>query len=185
MKIVRKWKRRWPESVEDALKRLETLLSPESRAELLTAAHGDLIKYHFGLGLWMRNKFGLHGRNAALIAELKHALGKPFGVDADDFSTALTELLWERVNGHEGPGVLARGAATRSLYANMELVRQAAKSGDAAEGLATLRDGIAQVRKVSVLLCPGTPGARQWQVEVVGPWEHMLEFCCQEYGEST
>jgi len=174
----------YPATIAEAVLQLEAQLTPEDRAALLASSEMGLSDHHFGFGLWIRNNLGLHGQNGPLIEELKQALGHPFGLDADAFSAALIELLWERVSGYEGPGVLARGAATRAFYAAMREAWQAVRSGDKAAGLNVLRDGRDQVRREGERLIPGTPAAKRWEVEVLLGWECALEFYCEKYGLS-
>jgi hypothetical protein len=48
-----------PKDIYDAHKELDKMLSIELKEEMKSGSEGDLIKYHFGLGRWMRNNWAL------------------------------------------------------------------------------------------------------------------------------
>jgi hypothetical protein len=58
---------------------------------LITAkSRDDLVDLHFGLGLWIRNNFGLWGGNTTLIRDTGAR-------DADDAGGVIIEALWNRL----------------------------------------------------------------------------------------
>ena len=48
-----------PETVEQCYEILDKLLKPEDIAEIKAMSHDQVFTMHFGLGMWMRNNFGL------------------------------------------------------------------------------------------------------------------------------
>lgn len=46
-----------PKTKLQAFRRLNRLLSKDERIELAQCSNDDLIDYHFGLGLWIRNNW--------------------------------------------------------------------------------------------------------------------------------
>ena len=57
----------WPVSADSAADFVIGHLSEEQRTQLASAKESDLIGYHFGLGMYIRNQFGLWQGNAALL----------------------------------------------------------------------------------------------------------------------
>lgn len=64
-------KRAWPKTVADAVDVLLTKLG-ESDLNTIKAVERPegMLAFHFGLGLWIRNNFGLWQGNEALLAEM-------------------------------------------------------------------------------------------------------------------
>jgi hypothetical protein len=54
-----KAKKEWPRTVEEAVDRLLSLMSEEDKQSLKNTPEKDLIMFHFGLGGYIRNEFGL------------------------------------------------------------------------------------------------------------------------------
>jgi hypothetical protein len=83
-----------PSSIQHALDILVVACGEKQCAEIKSKSKIDLIKYHHGLGTWIRNNFGLWSGNKPLMAELG-------GGHPDDMSMVLIEKLWERLNSTE------------------------------------------------------------------------------------
>ena len=60
---------RCPNTAAEAFKRLEKRLSEEDKKGLVEAK--DLIDYHFGLGMWIRNYWIYSGEKVNLVSLLK------------------------------------------------------------------------------------------------------------------
>jgi hypothetical protein len=58
-----------PETVDEAIDRLVTILDDEQKAAIVAMREEDLIDLHFGLGMTIRNAFGLHEPGSQLLAE--------------------------------------------------------------------------------------------------------------------
>ena len=66
----------WPSTVREAAAQVLANLSPTERENLAAASDSDLSMEHFGMGLWIRNSFGLWGANTPLLDDCafsKHA----------------------------------------------------------------------------------------------------------------
>ena len=83
-----------PATYEEALDCLDSILNEESKARFDEMAHGELGLTHFGLGMWMRNRW-LHGDRAP-VASYMRDLGFR---RADDVSGAIIEGYWARRHG--------------------------------------------------------------------------------------
>lgn len=78
-------------------------LSAPDKQRIRAMRKDDLIQFHFGWGMSIRNAFGLWGGNAALMrscAEWRYGVGK--GPDAtfmhpDDASGVIIEAVWQRL----------------------------------------------------------------------------------------
>jgi hypothetical protein len=79
-----------PKSVEEAVGVLKKILSQEDQAEIASMCEDDLIEMHFGLGMWIRNAFGLWGGNKELLA----SCGDP-DMHPDYASSVILQALWE------------------------------------------------------------------------------------------
>ncbi len=55
----------YPRTVEEAVERLLSEMNDENKSALRELPESDLITTHFGLGMYIRNQFGLWGKNAA------------------------------------------------------------------------------------------------------------------------
>jgi predicted RNase H-like HicB family nuclease len=84
-----------PATLSDALDRLSRMLSPATIREMSDGSELDMAKYHFSVGLWMRNYWGLwaqgplHRHLAAL--GLRHP---------DDMSGLILTCYWRRLHGN-------------------------------------------------------------------------------------
>lgn len=97
----------WPQTVDEAVDEavdvLVGALSEQDKQRIRAMRRDDLIQFHFGWGMSIRNAFGLWGGNAALMracAEWRYGAGK--GSDAafihlDDASSVIIEAVWQRL----------------------------------------------------------------------------------------
>lgn len=77
----------YPASIEAAVRLLQSMVPPEELVKITQMEEGDLIGLHFGLGMWIRNNFGLWKGNKALLLET----GKRH---PDDASEVIITALW-------------------------------------------------------------------------------------------
>ena len=77
-----------PETVDEAVNRLVTLLDDEHKLAISTMQESDLIDLHFSLGIAIRNAFELHDQDSELLKSLG-----PF-VHPDDVSMMIIGQLW-------------------------------------------------------------------------------------------
>ena len=89
-------KKEWPRTVEEAVDRLLSLMSEEDKQSLKNTPKKDLIRFHFGLGQYIRNEFGLWQGNTEL---LKSCEKESIFVHPDEFSSIIIEALWKRLRG--------------------------------------------------------------------------------------
>lgn len=79
-----------PRTVAEAVSLLVRLLDQAQLEEIAATPEDDLIEHHFGFGAVIREEFGLHGANPALLA----SCAKP---NADDASMVIIKALWARL----------------------------------------------------------------------------------------
>ncbi|WP_434141213.1 hypothetical protein JQR84_24075 (plasmid) [Pseudomonas luteola] len=84
---------RWPTTVEAAVKQLLTMLSEESKATVRELPEEELIHCHYGLGMAIRNEFGLWKGNEKLLKAACPAGGHP-----DDASMVIIQALWQALH---------------------------------------------------------------------------------------
>lgn len=83
-----------PKDLDTALKELDHMLDPRLREEMRKGTEGEMGKYHFGLGMWMRNNWGLWAGSELSQWFHKRGIGHP-----DDMSGILLTSYWRRLNG--------------------------------------------------------------------------------------
>jgi hypothetical protein len=81
----------FPQTVDEAVEWLESVLSDEQLHEIATTAENDLIDFHFGLGGYIRNALGLWKDP-----------DNPISVDSgewepDEVSGIIIERLWRKL----------------------------------------------------------------------------------------
>lgn len=76
----------WPTTIEDAVKQTLAMLSAEDKKEIAKIPKGDSFMLHMSLGMQIRNRFGLHGQNQALLTACDC-------MSADDASEVILEAV--------------------------------------------------------------------------------------------
>jgi hypothetical protein len=89
--LVRPMMNGWPVTVDAAATEVIKNLNEEQRSKLASAKREDLFGYHFGLGLYIRNQFGLWQGNGALLWS---ACGD---CQPDDASMVIVERTWTKL----------------------------------------------------------------------------------------
>ena len=84
-----------PRNIEECFHQLDTLLSPTDIKTIRNySSREETIKLHLGLGMWLRNNWGLWGGSRLLLYLFDRGLKHP-----DDMSAAILELYWDYLNG--------------------------------------------------------------------------------------
>jgi len=119
-----------PADLDDALKQLDKILPAKTREEMRKGKEGDMSRYHMGLGLWMRNNWGLWGGSRLSKWFSGHAVFHP-----DDMSMVILTSYYRRLHGK--PIELAKQVkAIQAFYADAEKVEEAEKKKAAATRIA-------------------------------------------------
>lgn len=84
-----------PSDLQDCFRELNRALPVGMIDDIRTGGEGGLSLPHFGLGMWMRNNWGLWNMESRLI---KYCASIGFG-DADDASSMIIESYWRHLNG--------------------------------------------------------------------------------------
>ncbi len=77
-----------PESVEQAVRLLKSLITKDEQGKIAAMPESDLVMLHMGLGQWIRNTMGLWQGNIRLLA----ATGEQ---DPDDASGLIIQAFWQ------------------------------------------------------------------------------------------
>jgi len=80
-----------PETMDEAIDRLMEILDDEQKATIAAMSEEDLIDLHFGLGMAIRNAFGLHEPGGQLLASC--GVAQP-----DDASEVIVKMLWRELS---------------------------------------------------------------------------------------
>ncbi len=84
-----------PKTVAEAAARVISELDDESLRSLRGMDEADLAGLHFGLGMWIRNNFGLWSGNNALLEDCASD-GEPGCFDPDEASMVILRKVWRR-----------------------------------------------------------------------------------------
>jgi hypothetical protein len=84
-----------PDTVEEAVGRLSLILDSGQKAYIASMKEEDLIDLHFGLGLAIRNAYGLHQLGSKLLASCGASL------HPDDASGVIINKLWQTLQQQE------------------------------------------------------------------------------------
>lgn len=82
-----------PRNLQEALDRLEKTLPSETLEKIRKCSEPEMIDYHFGLGMWMRNNWGLWSNGPLYDYFRKLGLHHP-----DDMSGVILTSLWRQLH---------------------------------------------------------------------------------------
>lgn len=82
-----------PTDLEDAFGELKKMLHPNLLKEMKSGSEQNMIQYHHGLGLWMRNNWGLWG--GSRLAKYFNGIGI---FHPDDMSGVILDSFWRQLN---------------------------------------------------------------------------------------
>jgi hypothetical protein len=85
---------RAPATLSEALARLRQTLPPETIQEMRDGTEDDMRMYHMGLGLWIRNDWGLWARGPLYQDLAALGLRHP-----DDMSAVILTCFWRELHG--------------------------------------------------------------------------------------
>lgn len=85
-----------PSDLQDCFKQLDKLLSYTDKQSFASTSENSLDKYHMGLGLWMRNNWGLW--KGSRLSNYFNKLGV---LHPDDMSGIIIRFYHRHLNGHE------------------------------------------------------------------------------------
>jgi hypothetical protein len=92
----------WPQTIPEAVEQLLGELSAETAGDIAHLPEDALISLHFGLGQYIRNRYGLWQGNEALLADCAAVSGRSgdvswLWIDPDDASSVILTALWRRL----------------------------------------------------------------------------------------
>ncbi len=85
-----------PKDLYDSINHLKKLLKAEQVLDMKNGTEDDMIKYHFGLGMWMRNNWGLWAGSG--LSDWFNSIGI---FHPDDMSGIILDSLWRDLNGEK------------------------------------------------------------------------------------
>lgn len=83
-----------PKDINDCFIELKRMLQPEFIKEIKESSERDLIEHHMGLGIWMRNNWGLWVGSRLQDYFIELGFRHP-----DDISGAIVKSFWRHLNG--------------------------------------------------------------------------------------
>ena len=91
----------WPQTVDEAVDRLLQGLSDKDKETVRSTPKENLIQFHFGWGMGIRNAYWLWQGNEALLkscAEMRYGPGSDaMFMHPDDASGVIIEAVWQRL----------------------------------------------------------------------------------------
>ncbi|MBA3009674.1 MAG: hypothetical protein KKF12_12520 [Proteobacteria bacterium] len=91
-----------PTAIADAVNSLLSELPIETKHQIRNSSEDGLINFHFGLGMGIRNEFGLWEKESKLFENCKESSGDP-NIDPDTASEIIIKALWERLQEYLPP----------------------------------------------------------------------------------
>ena len=82
-----------PKDLDDCFVQLKKLLEPEDVEKMKSGTEDDMIEYHFGLGMWMQNNWGLWSGSRLAKWFNGHGIKHP-----DDMSGIILDSFWRHLN---------------------------------------------------------------------------------------
>jgi hypothetical protein len=82
-----------PKDLDDCFAQLQKLLKPEEIEKMRGGTEDDMVAYHLGLGMWMRNTWGLWAGSRLAAWFQAQGITHP-----DDMSGIILTSLWRHIN---------------------------------------------------------------------------------------
>ena len=82
-----------PTDLDDCFRQLEKILKPKDLDQIKSGTEKDMIKYHFGLGMWLRNNWGLWAGSRLAKWFNEQGIFHP-----DDMSGVILDSFWRHLN---------------------------------------------------------------------------------------
>ena len=85
-----------PTTIADAVNTLLSELPIETKHQIRNSSENGLINFHFGLGMGIRNDFGLWEKGSKLLENCKESSGN-LSINVDTASGMIIKALWDRL----------------------------------------------------------------------------------------
>ena len=94
-----------PTTIAEAVNRLLLEIPITTKKQIKGSNEDDLNSFHLGLGMGIRNEFGLWGKDSKLLEECKKLSGDS-DLHVDTASSMIIKALWERLQKFPPPEIL-------------------------------------------------------------------------------
>lgn len=94
----------WPKTIKLAVERVIAKMSEEDKQKLRGSQKDELARFHFGMGVFIRNNFGLDEGNDSLMkaCALTQHQGDSYNIfyhdDPDGASGVIINAVWKQLN---------------------------------------------------------------------------------------
>lgn len=129
----------FPQTVSESVSRLLSNMDESELRKIAATRKGDLILFHSGLGMGIRNSFGLWRGNQALLNDCGNADGHP-----DSCSTIIIEALWVETRKKLPSEYVAQLDETHALIDKIDIAPYEVRSGGMLSYVAFLNKQIAE-----------------------------------------
>ena len=86
----------YPKTVSECVDSILVVLPLQDKALVKHTLHKNLIMYHHGMGTWIRNRYGLWGKNDSLLIQCAKLKNIDY-IHPDDVSGIIIDSLWNRL----------------------------------------------------------------------------------------
>ena len=95
-------KSHWPKTIKHATERIIAQMSEDEKRTLRGTNQEELAKFNFGMGVYIRNKFGLYDGNDALmkacaLSQHGEIYNIFYGDDPDSAAGVIIEAVWKEL----------------------------------------------------------------------------------------
>lgn len=104
-----------PKTVDEAAKQLLKDLPIHEKHQVANALEDNFINFHFGLGMEIRNNFGLWQDNEELMNSCREISGDK-DLHVDSASTLIIKALWEYFQKHPLPKIATKPGDYPIIY---------------------------------------------------------------------
>lgn len=87
-----------PTTLAEAVDQVQTWLTPDQLSAFAAKSEEDLNDYHFGLGMRIRNEFGLWDPSSSLLRDCEASQDRGGSIHPDDASMLILRALWARLH---------------------------------------------------------------------------------------
>jgi hypothetical protein len=166
-----------PKKLNECFAQLNAELDPKVIKKIKEGSENDLSQYHFGLGMWIRNKWGLWGRTP--LAQSLAAMGAQH---PDDMSGIIIHAYWRHLNGL--PLEVDKQLAKYNAFWAEQIAaatKEKDRSANAASKIQGMMLGVKLTSKPEAALEIPSLAGEQLRVRYAAPYKNAVLITTKQY----